>query len=142
MYDKGREVTRRYMQGSGLPSNLLRVEIQLRKDPLKAELGGGEYPKGLIFFDCYQAFRNMMLKFAPPQEISVPKDIYGAIAIFEQTGRTFSGQTHLELITSTMPARTAREWKRRVSQASLQSVQFDWAEKLPEMGLPPLIDWE
>ena len=141
MYDKGREITRRYMQNEGLPSNLLRVEIQLQKAPLKNELGGGEYPTEIIFSECYQAFRRMMLKFAPPMEIAEPGDIYSAVAAFEQSGASVCGQTLLEMLTSSMPERTAREWKRRVSQASLQSVQFDWAEKLPEQGPPPFIDW-
>jgi hypothetical protein len=142
MYDKGREMTRRYMQNDGLPSDLLRVEIQLQKAPLKNELGGGEYPEILIFSECYEAFRRMMLKFAPPMEIPVPKDMYSAVAVMEQAGSIFQGQTALELITSSMPDRTVREWKRKVSQANLQMLQFDWAEKLPEQVPPPFIDWQ
>lgn len=141
MYDKGREMTRRHMKNEGLPSNLLRVEIQLQKNPLKNELGGGDYPTELIFSECYQAFRRMMLKFAPPMEIVEPSDIYSAVAAMEQSGSTFYGQTALELIMSNMPDRTAREWKRKVSQANLQTLQFHWSEKLPEEGPPQLIDW-
>jgi hypothetical protein len=60
----------------------------------------------------------------------------------EQAGSIFQGQTALELITSSMPDRTVREWKRKVSQANLQMLQFDWAEKLPEQVPPPFIDWQ
>lgn len=142
MYDKGREMTRRYMQNEGLASGLLRVEIQLSKGPLKRALGYDNYPTELDFVRCYHAFREMMLNFAPAMEIAAPTNIYSAIATLEQSGMVVGGQTPLEMMTSGMEPRTAREWRRRVSQSAVQMVGFDWAQILPEDGPPELIDWE
>jgi hypothetical protein len=130
MYDKS-------LKDRRTPGDVVRVEIQLRDAPLKQSLAGGEeYVTELDFAQCYQAFRTLLITFAPSQPVSTPQDKYEALALIERQAQAAGIDSPVELLLSTMKARTAREWRRLITAAQLRLENFRWEEVLPESGPP------
>jgi len=55
-------------------------------------------------------------------------------------GVTVGGMTASDLFTAHMNPQTKRTWRRKIAESHLSIVEFNWTEKLPENGPPPLIN--
>lgn len=138
-YDKGRQLAS--LRGEReTTSNILRVEIQLRREPLKQLLGGGRFPELLDFDACYRVFRSELLAFSPPSEAwSAPQSKEQALAAMDAEYPEIDGMTPSQFFTRHMTGPTRRRWLRGSSAAHVRRVGFDWAEILPEDRPPRFI---
>lgn len=129
MYDKS-------LQRTGRPGNVVRVEVQLRKEPLKNFLGEDGQVRTLDFERCYHVFRRVLTTFAPSVNVHSPRNIYEALAILEREASEAGRDSPLSLVLDTMNARTGREWRRLITAALLRLEHFQWEQELPESGPP------
>lgn len=130
MYDKR-------LKDRRAPGNVVRVEVQLHKEPLKQYLAGdADYVTELNFARCYQAYRTLMITFAPSQPVTTPQNKYEAFALMERQAQAAGIDSPMELFLSTMKPRTAREWRRQFTSAQLRIENFRWEDVLPESGPP------
>ena len=123
------------------PGDITRVEIQLSKKKLRQLLGNqGEKVTELDFNSCYRVFRNQLITFAPSVEVDSPRDIYEGLALLEQRVTAHGLPSPSELLLSTMPSRTGRDWRKKITAAQLRHENFQWEHVLPIDHPPEVIN--
>ncbi len=121
------------------PGNVLRVEVQLRGQVLKDQLGDGDAVTHLDFNACYRVYREILLGFEPSPVPQVTK-IAHLLAIGEKEGWQSNGVTSFQLYTAGESARTVRRLKRQMALLRPAIFQIHWRELLPEGGPPPAVE--
>jgi hypothetical protein len=121
--------------------DVLRVEVQLRGDRLKEELGNGARVTRLVFADCYAAFRRIMLGFCLPP-IERGGKIAQLLAMGERAGWQSDGIPAFDLYTGGMSGRHVRRLQKQMAAWRPMVFQIDWAQILPVDGPPAVVDVE
>ena len=135
MYDKVLEQT-------GKPGDIVRVEVQLRGKPLKDELAGGaDRVQELDFWDCYAAYRRILLGFCLPPLPRVPK-IAKLLALGAKHGWNADGVPAFELWTLGKSPRQISRLRRELATLRPTVHHIDWAKMLPADQLPPIVEME
>ena len=132
IYDKFRERFKRN-------GNVVRVEVGLRGQVLRDQLGDGDEVTHLDFNTCYRAFRQILTAFEPSPVPQVTK-IAHLLAIGEKEGWESDGMTAFELYTANESDRTVRRLKRQMAQLRPAIHQIDWLQLLPADGPPPVVE--
>ena len=134
MYDKALEQT-------GQKGDVVRVEVQLRGKRLKRELRDDEYSNvtGLDFYDCYQAYRRILLGFNPP---SLPKigSVAELLALAERHDWTADGVTPFDLWARGKSAKQITRVRKQMAALRPEVHDIDWEALLPVQPLPPVIN--
>jgi len=135
------------------PGDTLRLEVRLEGSPLQRALGpqNGVYPKTLAFDECYQAYRNIMLKFRPASCLvgttragkkrsarEVLEDVFARacrVGLLMPDGR--SPIHHLHSCGAT--PQTIRKTLRNIAGRNLAFIGVDWPELFPEQWPPPYL---
>ena len=132
IYDKTRE--RLHRNG-----DIVRVDIQLKGDRLKEELGQGGRVTHLDFKTCYAAYRRIMLGFIPA---AIPKadSIASLLAIGEREGWQANGIPAFDLYTAGLCERQVRRLRTDMAGMRATVHQIDWAALLPADGPPEPVE--
>jgi hypothetical protein len=132
IYDKTREQFKRN-------GDIVRVEVQLRGERLKEELGAGNRVTKLDFGDCYTAYRRIMLGFCPAAIPDVGT-IGHFLAIGEREDWQAEGIPAFEIYTADLSDRQRRRLQKQMAAARPTVHQIDWAQLLPADGPPKPVD--
>lgn len=133
MYDKVLQMSKR-------AGDITRVEVQLSKGRLKKYLSDSVSPVQRLDFNCcYRAYRKIMTTFAPSVSVDTPRDIYESMAILEADAAAGQRTSPMSLLLSSMNTRTANDWRRKVTAASLRRVNFQWENVLPKNEPPAAV---
>jgi hypothetical protein len=119
--------------------DVVRVEVQLRGDRLKEELGAKKRVTKLDFSDCYRAYRRILLGFCPP---AIPEvgSIGNFLAIGEREGWQAAGIPAFDLYTADLGQRQRRRLQRQMAASRPTVHQIDWAQLLPADGPPDAVE--
>ena len=134
--DKRITIYDKVLERTGRPGDIVRVEVQLRKESLKRFLGEEGVVGSLDFSRCYQVFRRILTTFAPSVTVQIPRDLYEALAIIDREAGEAGRASPLSLFLSALNSRTGREWRRRITAAQLRREHFQWERVLAESGPP------
>lgn len=127
-YDKTREQT-------GKPGSVVRVEVSLRWNKLRALLGNGHPVASLCFRDAYRAFRSVLCKFHPRR---VPKlsTLAEVLAFGEQKGIAL-----FDYWSATKHPRTVRRVRKELGTIQVQFHRLNWRKNLASLKPPPAIEF-
>lgn len=145
-YDKVLQETKNKSFGT-----VARIEIKLQGGGLKSVLGPGEnrYPTHLDFFQCYQAYRNIILKFHPDSNVevgggarrhnNVREVLLDVFAQATNKGLVMpDGRTPLDILRSCGAGQlTIRKTENLIAGRQLAGMGIRWVELFPEQWPPP-----
>lgn len=135
MYDKGLEQT-------GKPSDVVRVEVQLRGKRLRQLFGVQEAGlTALDFAQCYSVYRRILLEF-DPKPLTEIHGLTELLAIGEKAGWSYQGISAFDLWARRKNPRHAKAVKRKVAKVVLHDSTIKWHDLLPEDGPPPAVELE
>lgn len=113
---------------------IVRVEIMLKWDRLKAKLANHKNIHRLKLNECYQSYRSTLLHFHPRKvPIIKGKDLAICHAIAK-------GVPVLDLIEHTMSNGQLKLLKAKAAKYILDEYKIDWNRLLPKNSLPPKFD--
>jgi len=138
-YDKGLELLR-------TPSDIVRIEIQLRGQALKTRLGeGGQFPSALQFDRCYEVYRDLLLRFPAIRHLPLDSCLTARqilpflIASCENSNFTLpDGRRAMELFEQSQMRRPSlSKLRKEVGSTQLEMNGISFEELLPPQWPPP-----
>ncbi|MCG3777124.1 MAG: hypothetical protein JW395_4000 [Nitrospira sp.] len=151
IYWKGADMTVRIydkqLEQRGQPGNIVRVEVELRREALKkAFFGMRDSPEfewreltSLSFGRCYEVYREIMCGFRPAR-LRRMSSMAEFLAMADQAGWKWEGVPAFDLWRIDKCAHHVRRVRKEMARLRPHIHHIDWEVLLPEDEFPPLVE--